>query len=278
MQSYSKIHNCTNSPHTPPFIALLLCTNIEHTPFKSCMDIFDRTRLLLGPDTLGRIADKKVIVFGVGGVGSWLAECLVRSGIRHLTIVDSDRVCITNVNRQLMATSATVGLVKVEAMKSRLLDINPEVRINAVETSYNLDTADTFDLNSYDYVVDCIDSLKDKLLLIERATASSATFFSSMGAALKSDPLRVKVAEFRKVQGCPLARMLRKRIKQRGITLGKRFLCVYSDEVLPNLGSSESADPRKAQINGTLMQVTAVFGLVLGSLVIRDIAGESLYS
>ena len=157
------------------------------------------------------IASVSVIIFGVGGVGSWCAESLVRSGVRHLTIVDSDTICITNVNRQLMATTSTVGQVKVDVMKRRLLDINPEAEIEAICGVYSEETADQYDLDSYDYVIDAIDSLRDKACLILRATQSTATFFSSMGAALKMDPTKIDVAEFWKVKGCPLAAALRRK-------------------------------------------------------------------
>lgn len=128
--------------------------------------IFGRTELLLGEDVMQALSRMKVIIFGVGGVGSWCAEGLVRSGIKHLTIVDSDRVSITNVNRQLMATVKTVGQVKVEALKVRLLEINPDAEIEAVQAIYCEETADSFDLDSYDYVIDAVDSLKNKALLI----------------------------------------------------------------------------------------------------------------
>ncbi len=153
--------------------------------------IYNRTSLLLGDDVMQELSSTSVIIFGVGGVGSWCAEGLVRSGITKLTIVDSDRVCITNVNRQLMATTKTVGQVKVEALKAHLLEINPKAEITAIQKIYCEDTADEFDLNAYDYVIDAVDSLKDKALLILRAAESSATFFCSLGAALKVDPLKV---------------------------------------------------------------------------------------
>ena len=256
---------------------------------------FNRTRLLLGDETMDLLASVRVIIFGVGGVGSWCAEGLVRSGISHITIVDSDRVCITNVNRQMMATSKTIGMVKVEALQERLQEINPDVKINAIQEIYSEETADAFDLDSYDYVIDAIDSLKDKASLILRATRSQCKFFSSMGAALKLDPLKVEVAEFWKVRGCPLARALRQRFKKKKEFPKKKFLCVYSEEVLSNKGKESSCGtdrcvcPKnetvsgkadlahhewcssKAQINGSLMHITAIFGLTLAGLVIRDL-------
>lgn len=242
-------------------------------------EIFKRTELLLGSEILGEIKKKRVILFGVGGVGSWCAESLVRSGIRELTIVDSDRVAASNINRQLIATPKTVGMVKVELMKQRLLEINPDAIITTFEKIYSEETSQIFDLPSFDYIIDAIDSLEHKVNLIQKATNTNATFFSSMGAALKMDPSRIQVAEFWKVRGCPLGAALRRKIKK-GDKPAKKFLCVFSDEVLENKGTNvlEDAAPiagtwdsKKAQINGTLMHVTASFGLRLTSLVIQDI-------
>ena len=257
--------------------------------------IFRRSELLVGEDVMERIAQKRVIIFGVGGVGSWCAETLVRSGIRQLTIVDSDRVCITNINRQLMATTKTVGQVKVEALKERLLTINPKAEITALQKIFTQETAEEFALDSYDYIIDAIDSLKDKALLILMACRTEAKLFSSMGAALKMDPTRIKVTEFWKVQGDPLARALRNRFKRDKQFPKRKFQCVYSDELLANRGHNATCgtehcmcpkaqdgpgDPSllnhewcssKAQINGTMAHITAIFGFMLGGLVLADI-------
>jgi tRNA A37 threonylcarbamoyladenosine dehydratase len=172
--------------------------------------IFRRNELLLGNEAMERIAQKRVIIFGVGGVGSWCAESLVRSGIHHLTIVDSDYVSMTNINRQLMATTKTVGLPKVEVLRERLLCINPSAEITALQEIFSEENASRFRLEDYDYIIDAIDSLKDKATLILLACKTKAKLFSSMGAALKLDPTRIKVTEFWKVQGDPLARAIRK--------------------------------------------------------------------
>lgn len=229
-------------------------------------EIFQRTELLLGSEAMSRLTEKRVIVFGVGGVGSWCAESLIRSGIRRLTIVDFDRVCATNINRQLPATTQTVGRLKVEVLRERLLSINPEADITALPQCFTEETADSFDIGSYDYVIDAIDSLKDKALLILRATQTNARLFSSMGAALRMDPTRICVKEFWKVQGDPLARALRKRFKRDGRFPRRKFLCVCSDELQPNKGASEIGE----QANGTLSHVTAVFGFTLAGLVVQD--------
>ena len=222
-----------------------------------------------------RISRAKVIVFGVGGVGSWCAEGLVRSGIGHLTIVDPDCVGETNVNRQLMATTATIGQPKVEVLKARLQEINPEAEITALQAKFTPETASQFNLEQYDYIIDAIDTLKNKIFLILSATATSATFFSSMGAALKLDPTRVRVTGFWEVRNDPLARMLRKRIRQGKVLPQKDFLCVYSEELMENRGEnqgpSSEIDSQKAQINGAAVPVTATFGFTLASLVIKDL-------
>jgi tRNA A37 threonylcarbamoyladenosine dehydratase len=237
--------------------------------------IFRRSELLLGHEAMERIAQKRVIIFGVGGVGSWCAESLVRSGIRQLTIVDSDRVCITNINRQLMATTKTVGQVKVEALKERLLTINPSAEITALQQVFSEESASTFCLEDYDYIIDAIDSLKDKAQLILIACKTNAKLFSSMGAALKLDPTRIRVTEFWKVQGDPLARAIRKKFKHYGQFPEKKFQVVYSDELLENKGCPPDTDEtpslfNKPQTNGSLAHITAIFGFTLAGLVIQD--------
>lgn len=256
--------------------------------------IFHRTELLVGEEMMDRIQEAKVIIFGVGGVGSWCAESLVRSGISQLTIVDSDRVSITNVNRQLMATSKTVGGVKVDVLKERLLDINPQANITALQKIYCETTADNFHLEDYDYVIDAIDSLKDKALLILNATRAKTRLFSSMGAALKLNPFNIKCEEFWNVKGDPLAAALRRKFKKDKVFPARKFKCVYSDEIFRNRGVDSSlgndeytlndetgpGDPTllnhdwsasKAQINGSLAHTTAIFGLSLAGLVMMDL-------
>ncbi len=190
-------------------------------------EIFQRTELLIGSDALARLRQLRVIIFGVGGVGSWCAESLVRSGIGSLTI-------------------------------------NPSAEINPLQRRFNAETADSFDLAGYDYIIDAIDSLKDKMLLIEMACDTKAQFFSSMGAARKMDPTHIQVDEFRKVHGDPLARTLRKRFNQQGRLPSRKFQCVFSDELLPNRGAPTDT------VNGTLAHITAIFGFTLAGQVIKD--------
>ena len=240
-------------------------------------EIFSRTELLVGADGMSKLAAARVAVFGVGGVGSWCAEALVRSGIRDLTIVDSDTVSVTNINRQAMALTTTVGRPKVEALRDRLLAINPEAEIKAVRKIYCEETAGEFDFGKYDAVVDCIDSLKDKITLIMRASASPARFYSALGAGLKVDPTKIRVAPFWEVRGCPLGSALRKKMRREGKEPAKPFLCVYDDEVLPNKGEPEDpsgpsgGSTSKAVVNGTLAHITGIFGFTLAGLVISDI-------
>lgn len=270
-----------------------------------------RTELLLGKDNLEKLQAARVLIFGIGGVGSWCAEGLVRSGVRHITLVDSDRVCVTNCNRQLMATSRTIGQVKVDALRERLLEINPNANITAYQKIYEAKTADEFHMEEYDYIIDAIDSLKDKADLILRATAlpRNITFVSSMGAALRCDPFMIRKAEFWKVEGDPLARALRKKFKKDKTFPRRKFQCVYSEEKpMQNLGVNKACGtggclcPKakllsgergtetavydapgnqqlvehewcstKAQINGSLCHITASFGMAIVGIVIGKI-------
>ena len=248
-----------------PQIDTYFCTLIF---FTMAIDqaIFRRAELLLGDEAMSRIAEKRVIIFGVGGVGSWCAESLIRS----------DRVCITNINRQLMATTKTVGQVKVDALKERLLSINPSAEITALQQIFTAETAESFQLDTYDYIIDAIDSLKDKALLILLATSLPADrgdkkgagpkFFSSMGAALKLNPTKIQVDEFWKVKGDPLARALRNRFKRDKQFPKRKFKCVYSDELLEN---KMPVDPNDRG-NGTIAHITAIFGFMLAGLLVQD--------
>ena len=261
--------------------------------------LFHRSTLLLGSERMDAIADAKGIVFGIGGVGSWCAESLVRTGLRFLTLVDSDRICATNINRQIQATCSTVGHVKTEALRHRLLDINPHAEIVSIPHVYDQHSALDFRLDDYDFVVDAIDSLSAKALLLSNATHSRADVFSSLGAAAKLDPTRVRVAEFWDVKGCPLGAMLRKLMRKRNLLTAKPVLTVYSDEDMVNAseslccGTGEGLCPRgdvgpgdpellegegcsrKAVINGSVAHITGIFGLMLAGLVIQKLAGPT---
>jgi tRNA A37 threonylcarbamoyladenosine dehydratase len=233
------------------------------------MSIFARTERLIGADGLARLQKTRVILFGTGGVGSWCAEALVRSGIGHLTIVDPDCVDVTNVNRQLPATTATIGQPKVEVLQKRLLEINPSAEITALRQRY--EKGADFGLANYDIVIDAIDSLTDKMNLLLEASATPAEVFCSLGAACKIDPTKIKVAEFFSVRGCPLGSALRKKMRQNKTLPQKPILAVYDEEVLPNLGPEQDPGPGKAVANGTFAHITGIFGFTLAGLVIEHI-------
>lgn len=237
-----------------------------------------RTELLLGAEGMERLREAKVLLFGVGGVGSWCAEALVRSGIGHLTMVDSDCVAVTNCNRQLMATSKTIGRVKVEAMRERLLEINPEADVVAIQANYSKETAERFRLEEYDCVIDAIDSLADKADLILRVTGleKKVIFVSSMGAALRINPFKVRKAEFWDVKGDALARALRNRFKREKTFPKRKFTCVYSEEPpMENRGEQMEGDVAghsKVHVNGSLCHITAVFGMAMAGEVVAQLA------
>jgi tRNA threonylcarbamoyladenosine dehydratase len=257
--------------------------------------LFQRTQLLMGGCCMEQARGKKVIIFGVGGVGSWCAESLARSGIGMITIVDSDRVCITNVNRQRQANVDTIGSVKVESLKNELTIVNPLAEINCIQKIYSEQTAESFNLGQYDYIVDAIDSLENKIHLLRYASLMPGQTVSSMGAALKMDPTAVEVSEFWKVKTCHLARRIRK-LMRKGEHPAKKIACVYSQELLENKGNFSSCgsgsclcpspsasapgDPAlaahewcssKAQINGSIAHMTAIFGFTIAGLIMKSI-------
>ncbi|MFH1809895.1 MAG: tRNA threonylcarbamoyladenosine dehydratase [Pseudomonadota bacterium] len=255
--------------------------------------LFQRSELLIGHEAQDQLWRTRVILFGLGGVGSWCAEGLLRSGVGHLTLVDSDVVCITNVNRQLQATPAAVGKPKALELRRRLLEVNPDAEVVARQEVFGLETRDSFALESFDFIIDAVDSLSNKLGLIEAAMRSGRVLFTAMGASAKLDPTRIQVSSIWKTTNCPLARRIRKRLRRHGTT--GDCLCVHSDELQPNheestlCGSERCLCPRtlrdddgsaqpahewcssKKRINGSLVHVTATFGMVLAGLVVQDV-------
>ena len=228
--------------------------------------MFSRTTALLGEKSMTQLQSKRVILFGVGGVGSWCAEALVRTGLTHLTIVDDDVVQVSNLNRQLPATQTTIGRPKVEVLRERLLSINPEAEIIAIQERYTVETSFNFQLSTFNYVIDAIDSVNDKTDLILRASrVRTLKIYSSMGAALRFDPTQVRVAELFDVKGDALAKAVRARMKKLNLHPNKKIRCVYSLE-----------QAQRCESRGSLMQVTAVFGCTLASLVINDIKSQDL--
>lgn len=224
---------------------------------------FERTVRLIGEDAQRRLMESSVAVFGIGGVGSFAAEALARAGIGRLTFIDADAVDTTNINRQLTALNSTVGQPKCEVMKRRALDINPNVQIEAMQMFYGADTADRIDLARFDYIIDAIDSVSSKLLLIERASAAEVRIISAMGAGNKLDPTAFRVADISKTKVCPLARVMRRELKKRGIS---KLKVVYSEE--------EPISPAgDARLPASISFVPSVCGLVLAGEVIKDLAG-----
>ena len=237
-----------------------------HSKLQNAMENkFERTIQALGEAAFERLQNVRVILFGVGGVGGWCAEALVRTGIQHLTMVDFDTVNPSNLNRQLVATSANIGGLKADGMRKRLMVVNPDAQITALPLRYNSETAEQFDFNQYDYVIDAIDSVADKALLLTQATRSTAKVFSSMGAGRKIDTSAIRVSRFNKVEGCPLARALRQRLKKMAAEEGSSAFnaqlaaipCVWSPEIKTD--------------NGTIAPVVGVFGMTLADLVIKDV-------
>ena len=224
-------------------------------------DIFSRSEALLGTQAMDALRTKKVIIFGVGGVGSLAAEALVRTGLTHLTIVDDDTVQASNINRQLPATQETIGRPKVEVLRERLLTINPEAEIIARCERVNEEWLKANSLDSYDYLIDAIDSVADKTdLILYASRVRGLKTFSSMDAALRFDPTQVTTGELMTIKGDALAKAVRARMKRLDIHPNKKIRCVYSLE-----------QAQRCETRGSLMQVTAVFGCTLASLIIRDL-------
>lgn len=233
----------------------------------TAMDGFDgplgRAYLLLGAEVMKALKEARVIIFGLGGVGSWAAECLARTGVGHLTLVDDDIIVPSNINRQREATPLTVGQPKADTLADILRTLAPKCEIKAANGRYTAETAPSFDLGQYDYVIDAIDSVADKAHLILECTAlRDTTLFSSMGAAMRIQSAKVRQGRFYDIQGDGLARALRQRFKRLG-QRPKPFTCVYSTEV--------PLTPLVPGAKGSLCNVTATFGMRLASLVINDI-------
>ena len=247
-------------------------------------DLFQRLALLTGIDVLKKMQQTNVLIFGVGGVGSWCAEALVRSGIGKIGIVDFDTVNASNINRQVQATVSTIGRPKVEVLKQRLLEINPDCEVSVWAKNFSRETAAEFGIEKADYAIDAIDTFPHKLDLIEFLFNSGVTFFSSMGMALKIDPTRIKTAGIWESGGCALARLVRQGLRRRGFN--GNFTVVYSDEHPINAGVNPAGGnpvgqtmvkgdlAGKKRINGSCVTVTATAGMALASLVLRDIADQ----
>ena len=235
---------------------------------------FLRTEMLLGSDALNRLRSARVAVFGLGGVGGYTVEALARSGVGSLDLIDSDTVSVSNLNRQILATHSTVGMLKVDAARQRVLDINPDCVVRTWPVLYTPDTAEQFDFTQYDYIVDAIDTVTGKLALVERAAAAGTPIICSMGTGNKLDASAFQVADISKTSMCPLARVMRKELGKRGI---RHLKVVYSQEeaMTPTGWEEEAAALGKRQIPGSVAFVPGAAGLLLAGEVVRDLTGFS---
>ena len=247
------------------------------------MDQFSRTQLLLGPEAMQTLSTSFVAVFGIGGVGSFAAEALARSGVGGIALFDDDTVCMTNINRQLIATLSTVGKPKVEVMRDRILDINASAKVEVNAVFYGADNADEYDLSHYSYIIDAIDTVSSKLVLIERAKAANVPIISCMGAGNKLDPTSFEVSDIYKTSVCPLAKVMRRELRARGV---ESLKVVYSRELPIPLSESEEISCKnncicppdskrncavRRQVPGSISFVPSVAGLILAGEVIKDI-------
>ncbi len=235
-------------------------------------EMFSRTKLIYGEKAMDRLAKCRVAVFGVGGVGGYVVEALARSGIGALDIIDNDKVCLSNINRQIIATTKTVGMYKVDAAKERISEISPDCEVRTYKTFYLPDTQDQFDFKEYDYVVDAIDTVTGKLTIIENAKKAGVPVISSMGAGNKVNPSAFEVADLYKTSVCPLAKVMRKECKKRGIDSLK---VVYSKEppmepINDYIDSSEMA-PGRRSIPGSTAFAPSVAGLIIAGEIVNDL-------
>lgn len=221
--------------------------------------IFDRTKNLIGENALEKLASSKVAVFGIGGVGGYVVEALVRAGIGEIDLIDNDTINLTNLNRQIVALHSTIGQFKVDVMELRAKDINPDVKINSFKTFFDENTINQFDFSKYDYIIDAIDSVKSKLLLIETAKKLNIPIISSMGTGNKLDPTKFQIADISKTSVCPLARVIRVELKKRGI---KNLKVLYSTEAPIKTGSRTPS---------SISFVPPAAGLIIASEVVKDL-------
>jgi len=227
---------------------------------------FSRTELIFGEEAMEKLSRARVAVFGIGGVGGYAAEALARSGIGALDIIDSDKVSLSNINRQIIALHSTVGEYKVDAAEKRILDINPNIKLRKYNVFFTKENSDEFDFSEYDYIVDAIDTVSGKIELVMKAEDSGTPIISSMGAGNKLDPTMFEIADIYKTSVCPLARVMRTELKKRGI---KKLKCVYSKE--QPITVQEEYDGKK-RIPGSCAFVPSVAGLIIAGEVIKDIA------
>lgn len=236
-------------------------------------DQFARTEMLLGKDGVRKLQDARVAVFGIGGVGGFAVEALARSGVGSFDLIDNDQVCASNLNRQIIATYETLGSYKVDAMKERILSINPEAVVNTYRCFFLPETADKFDFSKYSYVIDAIDTVTAKLELVMRTAEAGVPIISAMGAGNKLDPTRFEVTDIYKTKTCPLARVMRRELKKRNI---KHLKVVYSTEkaIEPLMPAENEGETARRATPGSVAFVPSVAGLILASEVVKDISNR----
>jgi len=247
------------------------------------MDQFSRTQLLIGPEAMKTLSSSFVAVFGIGGVGSYAAEALARSGVGSLALFDDDTVCLTNINRQLIALTSTVGKPKAGVMRDRIMDINPSAKVEVNAVFYGEGNADQYDLSRYSYIIDAIDTVSSKLVLIERANSANVPIISCMGAGNKLDPTAFEVSDIYKTSVCPLAKVMRRELRARGV---ESLKVVYSKEIPARLSESDDINCKfncvcppdskrncavRRQVPGSISFVPSVAGLILAGEVIKDL-------
>ncbi|MBR3605748.1 MAG: tRNA threonylcarbamoyladenosine dehydratase [Candidatus Gastranaerophilales bacterium] len=220
---------------------------------------FDRTKSLIGDNALLKLANSKIAIFGIGGVGGYVAEALIRAGVGEIDLIDNDVVNETNINRQIVALNSTIGKYKVDIMKQRAIDINPDIKVNTFKVFFDENSINEFDFKKYDYVIDAIDSVKSKILLVEICKNSDVPIISSMGTGNKLDPTKFEIADISKTSVCPLARVMRVELKKRGI---KNLKVLYS---------TESPLKTSSRTPSSISFVPSVAGLILASAVVRDL-------
>ncbi len=231
---------------------------------------FSRTELLLGKENMEKLAAARVCIFGIGGVGGYVAEALARSGVGHLELVDNDVVCLSNLNRQIIATHGTLGQYKVDVMKERILSVNPAAEVVTHRCFYLPETRSQFDFTNYDYVVDAIDTVAGKIALVLQAEESGTPVISSMGAGNKLDPAAFQVADIYQTSVCPLAKVMRKELKKRGV---KKLKVVYSKELPVAVRNDEESlhSSSRRSIPGSVAFVPSVVGLIIAGEVVKDL-------
>ena len=233
-------------------------------------EIFSRQNIIFGSDSIIKLKNSRVIVFGVGGVGGYVCEALARSGVGGIDIVDNDTVSISNINRQIIALHSTIGRLKVDVMKERLLDINPQIIVNAYNCFFLKETENQFDFEKYDYIVDAIDTVSGKLSLAVIADRFNIPVISAMGAGNKTDPCKFEVTDIYKTSGCPLAKVMRKLCKENSV---KKLKVVYSKETPVRKEELIDESSNKRAVPGSLSFVPSVMGLVMAGEVVKDLIG-----